>query len=347
MIGSVSTMAAATIINVAFPALLREFHVGHDSLQWVATGFLAATTSTMLATAWLVESFGQRKTFIVTLAVFLAASLLGAVAWNTGALIAARVLQGAATGIMQPLCMIALFEVFPPHRRGAAMGMFGFGVVLVPAIGPTIGGLLVEAFGWRSIFLMPVPFCVAALALATRFLPRGTIRNPRNPFDWTGSALLGAALVALLNVPVIGHRMGWNSLALAASVAVTVGLAAAFIWWEFRARAPLLALRLFAVRGFRSATLVSFAYGVGLFGYNVPHSGIRPGYRGVHSDTGRLSAAVAGRVAGNHHRAGGAAHGSRRSALDRRDRGWHFLHCRASCSCFQAPAPASSCWRFG
>ena len=272
MIGSVSTMAAATIINVAFPALLREFHVGHDSLQWVATGFLAATTSTMLATAWLVESFGQRKTFMVTLAVFLAASLLGAVAWNTGALIAARVLQGAATGIMQPLCMIALFEVFPPHRRGAAMGMFGFGVVLVPAIGPTIGGLLVEAFGWRSIFLMPVPFCVAALALATRFLPRGTIRNPRNPFDWTGSALLGAALVALLNVPVIGHRMGWNSLALAASVAVTVGLATAFIWWEFRARAPLLALRLFAVRGFRSATLVSFAYGVGLFGttYLIP-----------------------------------------------------------------------------
>jgi MFS transporter, DHA2 family, multidrug resistance protein len=272
MIGSVSTMAAATIINVAFPALLREFHVGHDSLQWIATGFLAATTSTMLATAWLVESFGQRTTFMVTLAVFLAASLLGAIAWDTDALIAARVFQGAATGIMQPLCMIALFEVFPPHRRGAAMGMFGFGVVLVPAIGPTIGGLLVEAFGWRSIFLLPVPLCIAALALATRFLPRGAIRNPRNPFDWTGSALLAVALVALLNVPVIGHRMGWNSLALAVIVVVTSGLAAAFIAWEFRVRVPLLALRLFAVRGFRSATLVSFAYGVGLFGttYLIP-----------------------------------------------------------------------------
>jgi MFS family permease len=344
MIGSVSTMAAATIINVAFPALLREFHVGHDSLQWVATGFLAATTSTMLATAWLVESFGQRKTFMVTLAVFLAASLLGAIAWNTGALIAARVLQGAATGIMQPLCMIALFEVFPPHRRGAAMGMFGFGVVLVPAIGPTIGGLLVEAFGWRSIFLMPVPFCVAALALATRFLP-GTIRNPRNPFDWTGSALLGAALVGLLNVPVIGHRMGWNSVALAATVAVTVRLAA-FVWWEFHARVPL--LRAAPVRGAR----LSFGHArvlcvrCRIVRINVSHSGIRPGYRGVHSDTGRLSAAVAGRVAGNHHRAGGAAHGSRRSAGSSRW-GWFFLPCRVSCSCFQTPAPASSCWRFG
>ncbi len=272
MLGSVSTMAATTIINVAFPALLREFHVGHDSLQWIATGFLAATTSTMLATAWLVESFGQRRTFLVTLAVFLAASLLGTASWNTDALIAARVLQGAAAGIMQPLSMIALFEVFPPHRRGAAMGMFGFGVVLVPAIGPSIGGLLVESFGWRSIFLMPVPLCLAAMAMATRFLSGHVAAGPRKAFDWTGSALLAAALIAMLNVPVIGHRMGWHSAALAGIAALTAVLAAAFIAWEFRARVPLLALRLFTVRGFRAAALVSFAYGVGLFGttYLIP-----------------------------------------------------------------------------
>ncbi len=273
MIGSVSTMAAATIINVAFPALLREFAVGHDSLQWIATGFLAATTTTMLATAWLVESFGQRKTFVVTLLIFLGASLLGAASWNTDALIAARVLQGAATGVMQPLSMIALFEVFPPHRRGAAMGMFGFGVVLVPAIGPTIGGLLVEAFGWRSIFLMPLPFCMAAMALGVRHLSgRKTTGHRRRPFDWTGSALLAAALVAMLNVPVMGHRMGWASAALAATATLTVVLALTFIAWEFRAPVPLLVLKLFAVRGFRSAALVSFAYGLGLFGttYLIP-----------------------------------------------------------------------------
>jgi DHA2 family multidrug resistance protein len=272
MIGSVSTMAAATIINVAFPALLREFAVGHDSLQWIATGFLAATTTTMLATAWLVESFGPRKTFIATLAVFLAASLLGAASWDTDALIAARIFQGAAAGVMQPLSMIALFEVFPPHRRGAAMGMFGFGVVLVPAIGPSIGGLLIEAFGWRSIFLMPVPFCVVAMALAPRYLSGRTGLGHRKPFDWTGSALLAAALVAMLNVPVIGHRTGWTSAALAGTVAMTVVLCVTFIAWEFRARAPLLALKLFAVRGFRSAAMVSFAYGLGLFGtmYLIP-----------------------------------------------------------------------------
>jgi MFS transporter, DHA2 family, multidrug resistance protein len=272
MIGSVATIAAATIINVAFPVLLKEFAVGHDSLQWVATGYLAATTTTMLATAWLVEAIGQRRTFIITLTLFTAASLLGAYSWNTEALIAARILQGAAGGIMQPLSMIVLFEVFPPQQRGAAMGIFGFGVVLVPAIGPAIGGLLVETFGWRSIFLVPLPFCVVAIAMATWFLSTRVKPGLRRRFDWTGMALLAAALVALLNVPVIGHRAGWASAPLAACAGLTVVLAGCFVAWEYRAREPMLVMRLFAVSGFRAATLVSFAYGLGLFGstYLIP-----------------------------------------------------------------------------
>src|SRR6266540_1467772 len=163
MVGTVSTILAATIVNVAFPALIREFNIGHDSLQWVATGFLAATTTSMLATAWLVETFGQRRTFVATMTLFFAASLLGAASWNTESLIAARVLQGATAGVMQPLSMIALFEVFPLEQRGRAMGLFGFGVVLAPAIGPAAGALLMEVFGWRAIFLLSVPFCAAAL----------------------------------------------------------------------------------------------------------------------------------------------------------------------------------------
>src|SRR5258708_16783828 len=162
MVGTVATILAATIVNVAFPALLREFDIGHDSLQWVATGFLAATTTTMLATAWLVESFGQRRTFLVTMAVFFAGSVLGAASWSTESLILARVLQGAAAGVMQPLSMIALFEVFPPEERGRAMGLFGFGVVLAPAIGPAVGGWLIQGFGWGGSFLLPVPCCAAA-----------------------------------------------------------------------------------------------------------------------------------------------------------------------------------------
>lgn len=271
MVGTVSTILAATIINVAFPALIREFNIGHDSLQWVATGFLAATTTSMLATAWLVQTFGQRRTFVATMAMFLAASLLGAASWNTESLIAARVLQGVAAGIIQPLSMIALFEVFPLEERGRAMGLFGFGVVLAPAVGPAAGGLLMDPFGWRAIFLLSVPFCVAALPLGWRWLSddRSTARQR---FDWPGAVLLSLALVALLNLPVVGHRSGWISMAALIDALLALALAVGFVAWEFRVAAPLFALRLFASPGFRAASVVAFAYGLGLFGttYLVP-----------------------------------------------------------------------------
>jgi MFS transporter, DHA2 family, multidrug resistance protein len=272
MVGTVSTILAATIVNVAFPALIREFNIGHDSLQWVATGFLAATTTTMLATSWLVESFGQRRTFVVTMFVFQAASLLGAASWNTESLIAARVMQGAAAGVMQPLSMIAVFEVFPLEERGRAMGLFGFGVVLAPAVGPAIGGLLTQAFGWRAIFLLSLPFCVAALPLGWRWLPPAKGSGPRQPFDWLGAILLTGALIALLNLPVIGHRRGWLSGPTLGDAGLALMLTVGFVAWQFHARAPMLAVRLFASSGFRAALLVALAYGLGLFGttYLVP-----------------------------------------------------------------------------
>lgn len=272
MVGTVSTILAATIVNVAFPAMIDEFQIGHDSLQWVATGFLAATTATMLATAWLVESFGQRRTFIATMAVFFAGSLLGAASWNTETLIIARVLQGAAAGVMQPLSMIAVFEVFPLEERGRAMGVFGFGVVLAPAVGPALGGVLMEAFGWRAIFLLSVPFCVAALPLGWRWLSVATGSGPRRLFDWAGVILLVVALVAILNYPVIGHRRGWLSAPALADASIALAMTIGFAVWEFRARAPLLAVRLLANPSFGAALAVAVAYGLGLFGttYLVP-----------------------------------------------------------------------------
>jgi EmrB/QacA subfamily drug resistance transporter len=272
MLGTVSSVLAATIVNVAFPALIREFDIGHDSLQWVATGFLAATTTSMLATTWLVETFGQRRTFVATMALFFVASLLGAASWNTGSLIVARVLQGAAAGIMQPLSMIALFEVFPPERRGRAMGLFGFGVVLAPAVGPAVGGLLMEAFGWRAIFLLSVPFCAVALPLGWRWLSDVRSPAPRRRFDWLGAVLLSGALFALLNLPVVGHRLGWSSPGTLIDALFALALVGTFVAWELRAAAPLFALRLFANASFRAASLVAFAYGLGLFGstYLIP-----------------------------------------------------------------------------
>lgn len=271
MLGTISTILAATIVNVAFPALIDEFHVGYDTLQWVAAGFLAATTATMLTTAWLVETFGERATFVATMSLFLLASLLAAASWSTQALITARVLQGAAAGILQPLAMIVMFRVFPIEERGRAMALYGFGIVLAPAIGPALGGTLLDAFGWRSIFLLTVPFCIAGLVLGARTLQeRGPPAQLR--FDWVGCALLVGALATLLNVPVIGHQRGFASSAALALIFGGLVLSAAFIAWEMRTHAPLLPIRLFRHRPFAAAAIVAFAYGIGLFGstYLVP-----------------------------------------------------------------------------
>jgi EmrB/QacA subfamily drug resistance transporter len=271
MLGTISTILAATIVNVAFPALIDEFHIGHDTLQWVATGFLAATTATMLAAAWLVEAFGERATFVGTMGVFLAASLLAATSANPQTLIAARVLQGGAAGIIQPLAMIVLFRVFPVDERGRAMALYGFGIVLAPAIGPALGGVLLEAFGWRSIFLLTVPSCIAALALGARTLLRGE-RRIVHRLDTLGCVLLCGALVTLLNVPIVARRDGFDSPASLALAAGGIALAAAFVGWEMRVREPLLRIALFRHPPFAAASIVSLAYGVGLFGstYLVP-----------------------------------------------------------------------------
>jgi len=271
MLGTISTILAATIVNVAFPALIAEFGVGHDTLQWVAAGFLAATTATMLTTAWLIETFGERATFVGTMSVFLAASLLAATSWSPAALIVARVLQGGAAGILQPLAMVVLFRVFPVEERGRAMALYGFGIVLAPAIGPALGGVLLEAFGWRSIFLLTVPFCIAALVLGARTLHR-FMPAPRVRFDWVGCLLLCGALALLLNVGVVGHREGFASARALTLAAGGIALAGAFVAWEIRSQAPLLPIGLFRHRPFAAASIVAFAYGIGLFGttYLVP-----------------------------------------------------------------------------
>jgi EmrB/QacA subfamily drug resistance transporter len=264
LIGSVSTLLASTMVNVAFPALMHEMKVGHDSVQWVATAFLAATTATMLATAWGIEAHGERRTFLAAMIVFAAGSLIGALAANIGVLVTARVLQGAAAGVVQPLSMVALFRVFPPDERGRAMGLFGLGIVLAPAVGPAVGGALVDTFGWRAMFLLPLPFCIAAIAMGARTLD--TTRRGDRPFDVVGTLLLIAGLAALLNVPVAGHRAGWGAPMTLALAALGVAFAVGFIAWEQRTSRALLRVDLFRHRGFAGAALVAFAYGAGLFG---------------------------------------------------------------------------------
>lgn len=272
MTAIIATVLSSTIVNVALPAMMGAFGMGQDKAQLLSAGFLAAMTGTMLLTAWMVDTFGQRMTFLMTLLAFVAGSILGGLAPSEGVLIVARVLQGGAAGLLQPLAMQVIFVVFPPDKRGSAMGIYGIGVVLAPALGPVIGGLMVDSFSWRYVFFMPLPFCAAGLLLGTLLLPGRAGPGPARRFDWIGLALLAVFLWTLLDGLSHGQRNGWASHSILTSFVVAAVSGAAFLAWELHTPSPMLELQLFARRSFAGAAIVSFIFGAGIFGstYLIP-----------------------------------------------------------------------------
>jgi EmrB/QacA subfamily drug resistance transporter len=187
--------------------------------------------------------------------------------------LAMRVAEGLAAGVMQPIPAIVIMRAFERHEQGRAMGVFGMGVVLAPAIGPSIGGVLVEHFGWRSIFFVVVPLCLVALLLSRRFLPSsapgGVAANAAGVrLDRIGLALVAVSIVALLNGMVQLHAGTPGALPLSGFVLLGVAFAGlvAFIARQRRTAQPLLALALFTHRTFAMGGCVAFIYGMALFG---------------------------------------------------------------------------------
>lgn len=269
---AVAAVLPGTIINVAIPDIMGSFGIGQITAQWLATGFFAAMTATMLLTDWVVKVCGQRMGLALAMTVFVIGSVLGGISPDIDLLILSRVMQGAASGVVMPLAMLIMFEAFPPSARGLAMGLFGVGVVLAPAIGPLVGGILIDALGWRYVFYMGVPVASLAILLALMVLPGRTETGPPPGFDWIGFALLSVFLVALLTALSNGQIDGWGSEVTAWRLVLALGSGIAFVVWERRVAKPMLDLRLFGNTAFCAASAVAFIFGAGLFGstYLIP-----------------------------------------------------------------------------
>ena len=275
MIGTMASIMASTIINVAVPDISRVFGLGQERAQWLSAGFMAAMTLSMLTTPWLLARYGYRHTYVGVVMLLLFGGVVGGLSPWFGLVLAMRVVEGLAAGILQPIPAIIVMRAFGPHERGKAMGIFGFGVVLAPALGPSVGGVLVEWFGWRSIFFVVVPFCIAAVLMARRFL---SIHGPGDApparggasLDVRGLALIAVAVLTLLNgmVELHGHAKatGWALLACSAAALVV------FVRCQRRTAHPLMELRLFDHKAFTMGSVVAFIYGMALFGstYLVP-----------------------------------------------------------------------------
>ncbi|MFT4241860.1 MAG: DHA2 family efflux MFS transporter permease subunit [Acidovorax sp.] len=272
MVGTMASIMSSTIVNVAIPDISRHFALGQGRAQWVTSGFMVATTIAMLTTPWVLARYGYRATYVGAILLLLAGGLAGGLADNFNLVLAARVAEGLAAGVVQPIPAVIILYAFQPHEQGRASGIFGMGVVLAPAVGPSIGGLLVDWFGWRSIFYMVVPFCLASLWMAYKYVPvtapGGAQADEGARLDWRGLALCTLGTLCLLNglVELHGGTAGAAAVLLIAA-AVTW---AAFVFWQRRlldtGRKPLMDLRLFGYRQFTMGCIVAFIYGTALFG---------------------------------------------------------------------------------
>ena len=272
LIGSFAMVLSATIANVAVPQVMGAFGVGQDQAQWMATAFLTTMTVSQLLNHWMHLALGPRGAFTLTIVVFLAGTAIGWFAPNIDILILARIMQGFAAGIVTPMVMVTMFEVFPADRRGLAMGVYGSGVVLAPALGPVVGGFAIDTYDWRFIFLMPVPFCLVALIGGLMFMPSAPRRARLPPFDWVGYVLLSGALALLMTGAANGVRQGWDSGEIITLLGVGTGLGLLFVAVQLNTSSPLLDLSLWRNKRFAAALLVGFVFGAGNFAssYAIP-----------------------------------------------------------------------------
>jgi DHA2 family multidrug resistance protein len=268
LLGAMSMVLSATMVNVAVPSIMGAFGVGQDLAQWAATAFLATMVASQLLNSWAVEAFGQRTTFCLALLVFALGALICAGAHSIETLIAGRVLQGFAAGLVQPLVMATVVAVFPAERRGMAVGLYSVGVTMAPSFGPWIGGLAIDAMNWRQIFIVPLPLVLLAFLLGLVLMPSKKLPRSLPRFDWAGYALLTVALMCVMSVIGNGQRWGWTSDRCATFLAIGLASAALFALLQLRSRTPLLDVSLFADLRFTAAMGIAFAFGAGNFATN-------------------------------------------------------------------------------
>ena len=229
-----------SIANVALPTLATEFHASFPQVQWVVLSYLLAIAALIVGIGRIGDLFGRRRVLIAGTGLFTTGSILCAAAPGIGALIAARLVQGAGGAVMMALTLSFVAEAVAPERTGRAMGLLGTMSAIGTALGPSLGGFLIAASGWQSIFLLCAAFGLAALALNARHLPRDRAAPVRAPFDLPGMFLLAIALTAYaLAMTIEKARMGFLSISLLLVAFAGAGL---FVRRERQAASPLVEL---------------------------------------------------------------------------------------------------------
>jgi EmrB/QacA subfamily drug resistance transporter len=244
------------VVATALSTIRRDLGASIGQLEWTVNAYTLAFAVLLMTAAAVGDRFGRRRVFAVGLAVFAAGSAACALAPGVGALIAARAVQGTGAAMVMPLALALLNAAVPPQRRGWAMGIFGSVTALAVVVGPVLGGAITQGIAWQWIFWLNVPIGLATIPLALRHLEESY--GPRAALDLPGVALGTGAALGLVWGLVRGSSAGWASPEVIGTIAAGAALAVAFTAWELRARAPMLPMRLFAIRGFSAGSVAVF-----------------------------------------------------------------------------------------
>ncbi|MDT7669188.1 MAG: hypothetical protein QOC74_1971, partial [Pseudonocardiales bacterium] len=262
IVGSFMSVLDTSIVNVAIPRMQVDLNASTDDIEWVVTGYTLALGVIVPLTGWLGLRIGQTRLYILAMIGFALASALCGLAWDLDTMIIFRVIQAIPGGVLPVVTLIILYQIVPREKIGTAMGIYGLGIVVAPAVGPTLGGFLVEYVDWRLIFFINVPIGIVGTTLAVIVFPRiHPTTWPR--FDFGGFVTIAYGLFAMLLAFSEGEDWGWTGyriLGLFVSGAFSLAL---FVIIELEVDTPLLDLRIFSSPAYTQSLLL---LGIGVTG---------------------------------------------------------------------------------
>ncbi|MBJ7473188.1 MAG: MFS transporter, partial [Solirubrobacteraceae bacterium] len=252
------------IVGVALPSIRVSLGGSMESLEWTVNAYTMAFAVAMIAMAALGDRYGRRRVFVIGIGVFTVASAVAAVSSSIEMLVAARAIQGLGAAAIMPLSLTLISEAVPPEKRSAAIGIWGGVSGLGVALGPALGGAVVEGISWEWIFWLNVPVGLILIPLVLRYSRES--HGPESQLDLPGLALAAGGLFLLTFGVVRAPAVGWESFTVIASLGTAVALLVGFVAWERVAPKPMLPLRFFQSRAFSGTNVLSIAMFFGIFG---------------------------------------------------------------------------------
>lgn len=264
LIGALMSILDSSIVNVAIPTMMHVFNTDTSTIEWVVTVYMLALGVVVPFSGWAGERYGYKELYMASMAIFTIGSLLCSVSWSVSTLIIARVIQALGGGMIMPTTMTMIKRIVPQDKFGSAMGIIGIALLMGPAIGPTVGGYLVEYVDWRWIFTINLPIGIVGILLSYFFLPEISVGQV-GKLDIIGGITSAIMLFSLLLALSEGADWGWTSEPIVALFYISGVSLILFIYIELTSKSPLLNIRVFRYTTFAMANIMSIITNIALF----------------------------------------------------------------------------------